>query len=161
MPTALPPSLIDAVLERLRVSPRDRILELECGEGEASGAIAGRVSEGLVVAMDASDGNIQVARARASGVANLMFIAGNAGEIPWQEDFFSKALSYGCPRDLLDVFRVLMPGGLLGLVLAPGVVNESRQAMEAAGFTALEEYNLPENVWLLVSKKTGREIDHG
>ncbi len=143
----------------MQINPRDRILELDCGEAEMSLALAARAPEGLVVAMDPSDDRVRRARARHRDLDNLMFLQGRAGEIPWKEDFFSKALSHGLPADVADVLRMLVPGGLF--YLAPGSDEGSESGsvedwvgrLEAAGFGAIEAHLLPGNQTALVGRK--------
>ncbi len=55
---------IEAAVERLRVGPRDRILEIGCGHGIAVGLICERLSGGSVVAIDRSKKMIDAAMRR-------------------------------------------------------------------------------------------------
>ena len=152
----------------MRVQPRDRILELECGEGELSVALASRTSEGMVVAMDSSPDRVRQARVRGCNLDNVMFLPGGAAEIPWKEGFFSKALSHAypvdLPFDLHDVLRVLTPEGLFYLMIEPhprsddasieaATVEEWARRLEAAGFGVIQEHRLPENRAVLVGRK--------
>lgn len=141
----------------MRIHPRDRILELDCGEGEVSVLLAARVPEGLVVAMDPSDECVHRARVRTRDLDNVIFLSPSAGEIPWKEDFFSKALSLRFCRDLAHVLRVLAPDGLLYMLVesAPGCASPQEQvsSLEAAGFGSVEAHRLPENLAVVVGKK--------
>ena len=156
----------------MRVQPRDRILELECGEGELSVALASRAPEGMVVAMDSSPDRVRQARVRGGNLDNVMFLPGRAAEIPWKEGFFSKALSHAypvdLPFDLHDVLRVLTPEGLFYLMaephphsddasVEPATMEERGEEwagrMEAAGFGVIQEHRLPENSAVLVGRK--------
>ncbi len=156
----------------MQVQPRDRILELECGQGEISVVLASRAPEGMVVAMDSSPDRVRQARVRGGNLDNVMFLPGGAAEIPWKEGFFSKALSHAfpvdVPFDLHDVLRVLTPEGLFYLMaephphsndvpVEPATIEERVEEwvgrLGAAGFGVIQEHRLPENRSLLVGKK--------
>lgn len=137
----------------MQVSPRDRVLELDCGEGAMSVRLAGRALEGMVSAMDPSEDQVGRARAHARDLDNVMFTPGGAAEIPWKEAFFSKALSHGLPRELAGVLRVLVSGGLYYVAGSEPIPTEWKSRLEAAGFTAVEEHHLGEQLAVLVARK--------
>jgi len=106
------------VLEKMRIAPPDNILDVGCGAGWLSRRLAKLVPEGRVVGMDISDEMIRHARRSSMDFDNLMFIAGEVAQIPWQPNFFSHAIavesSYYWPNPaagVKDVFRVLSDGG--------------------------------------------------
>jgi ubiquinone/menaquinone biosynthesis C-methylase UbiE len=82
----------------MQVQPRDRILELECGQGEISVVLASRAPEGMVVAMDSSPDRVRQARVRGGNLDNVMFLPGGAAEIPWKEGFFFQSPQPRFPR---------------------------------------------------------------
>ncbi len=106
------------VLERMRLAPADNVLDVGCGAGWLSRRLAKMVPGGRVVGMDISDEMIHHARRSSVDFDNLMFIRGEVAEIPWQPNFFSRAISvessYYWPdpaAGLRDIFRVLNEGG--------------------------------------------------
>jgi SAM-dependent methyltransferase len=106
------------VLELMQIAPHDHILDVGCGAGWLSRILARRVPEGRVVGMDISDEMIRHARQAATGFANLGFVAGGVDEIPWESDFFTRAISvessYYWPdpaKGLREIHRVLAAGG--------------------------------------------------
>lgn len=112
LPVALP------VLEKMGLAPTDNVLDVGCGSGWLSRRIAGMVAEGRVVGMDISDEMIRIARRNSLEYDNLLFVAGEAGEIPWEPNFFTHAISvessYYWPNPAAgarEIFRVLRPGG--------------------------------------------------
>ncbi len=114
---------LEEMLTRMDIHPRDRILELGCGEGWASRTLAELVPQGLVVGLDVSDEMIHNARVKSSAVENVMFLVGEAEDIPWKDEFFTHALSiesfyyYENPEKALhEIFRVLAPGGTVWLL---------------------------------------------
>src|SRR5438552_15092005 len=106
------------VLEKMRLAPTDSVLDVGCGEGWLSGRLAKLVTEGRVVGMDISDEVIRHARRSSVDFDNLIFVAGEVAQIPWQPNFFSHVISvessYYWPdpgAGLKDIFRVLSESG--------------------------------------------------
>jgi SAM-dependent methyltransferase len=129
MTIALP--FVENLIERMNVQPRDRILDVGCGEGRASRLLAGLVPEGLVVGVDISGEMVRQARVQSTQCENLMFIPGEVQEIPWQEGFFSKVLCVDSfyyfenpEKALREIHRVLSPGGSLWILNLLSKENE-------------------------------------
>jgi SAM-dependent methyltransferase len=112
LPIALP------VLEKMRLAPTDNVLDLGCGAGWLSRRVSKLVPQGRVVGMDVSDEMIRHARRASADFENLLFVAGEAAEIPWETNFFSHVISvesaYYWPdpaAGIREILRVLKPGG--------------------------------------------------
>ena len=106
------------VLELMRIEPTDNILDVGCGAGWLSRRLAALAPQGRVVGMDVSDEMVRRARKKCADVENAVFVVGGVDEIPWQEEFFTKAISvesaYYWPdpqRGLREMFRVLRAVG--------------------------------------------------
>jgi len=106
------------VLEKMRLAATDNLLDVGCGAGWLSRRLAKLVPDGRVVGMDISDEMIRHARRSSADFDNLMFVAGEVAQIPWQPHFFSHAISvessYYWPdpaAGIKDIFRVLSDGG--------------------------------------------------
>jgi SAM-dependent methyltransferase len=106
------------VLEKMRLAPTDSVLDVGCGAGWLPRRLAKLVPEGRVVGMDISDEMIRHARRSSVDFDNLLFVAGEVAQIPWQPQFFSHAISvessYYWPdpgAGIKDIFRVLREGG--------------------------------------------------
>ena len=111
-------AFVEDTIERMDIQDRDRILEVGCGEGWAARLLARLMPEGLVVGLDVSDEMIHNARFKSAHLENLMFLHGEAKEIPWQSGFFTKVLCvesfyyFENPEQALrEIFRVMSPGG--------------------------------------------------
>jgi len=111
---------VEDMISQMNVQPRDRILEIGCGEGWASRDLAALVPDGMVVGLDVSDEMVRKARAGSAACDNLLVVWGEAESIPWQEKFFSKAICvesfyyFENPESALgEIHRVLSPGGWL------------------------------------------------
>lgn len=106
------------VLEMMRIVPTDNLLDVGCGAGWLSRILAKGVPEGRVVGMDISDEMIHHARRSSVDFANLVFVVGEVNEIPWEANFFNKAISvessYYWPdpaKGIREIYRVLAEGG--------------------------------------------------
>jgi arsenite methyltransferase len=106
------------LLARMKLAPDENVLDVGCGSGWLAALLAEQLPEGRVVGMDISDEMVRRARRRNDEIENTMFVIGEAGEIPWDVQFFSQVLSvesaYYWPdpaRALREIFRVLREGG--------------------------------------------------
>ena len=102
----------------MKLTPDDNVLDVGCGAGWLARLLSERVPEGRVVGMDISDEMVRRARRNYVALDNTMFVIGGVDEIPWDANFFTRAISvesaYYWPdpaRGLREIFRVLREGG--------------------------------------------------
>ncbi|MFE5495459.1 class I SAM-dependent methyltransferase [Streptomyces virginiae] len=104
------------------VSPADRVLDIGCGTGETTRAVARRASGGRALGVDLSAAMLDVARQRAAaeGVHNAEFVQGDAQVHAFPEASFDVAVSRTGSMFFADpvaAFRniggALRPGGRL------------------------------------------------
>jgi ubiquinone/menaquinone biosynthesis C-methylase UbiE len=112
------------VLDRMRLAPDDNVLDVGCGAGWLSRLIAEQVSEGRVVGVDVSDEMVRRARRNNADLENVMFVVGEAEEIPWDANFFTHAISVEAgyywqnPQAALrEIHRVLRERGTAWLLV--------------------------------------------
>jgi SAM-dependent methyltransferase len=104
-----------AVFGRLEIGPTTALLDIACGSG-----LAVRIADGMgatVSGIDASEELVAIARVRAPG-ADLRI--GSMFALPWADEAFDTVMSIngiwgGCEAALAEAFRVLRPGGRLGI----------------------------------------------
>ena len=112
------------VLDLMNLAPDDNVLDVGCGAGWLSRLLSERVPEGRVVGMDISDEMVRRARKKHVALDNTMFVIGGVDEIPWDANFFTRAISvesaYYWPdpaHGLREIFRVLREGGSVWILI--------------------------------------------
>jgi ubiquinone/menaquinone biosynthesis C-methylase UbiE len=96
----------------------DNVLEIGCGPGYFSRAIAGAVPDGSLVLFDLQPAMLGLARQRLSGFANIHFAQGDASSLPFPNASFNAVLLVlvlgevpDQDRCIAEVARVLLRGG--------------------------------------------------
>ena len=121
-----------------------RLLDVGCGPGSITVGLAQAVSPGETIGVDLIRESVAAATAHASsaGCANLRFEVANAYDLPFAEGSFDAVFMHAILQHLnapevavAEAFRVLKPGGLLGVADADhggSVIAPSTPGLEAA-----------------------------
>jgi len=160
----------EVVAEMLDPQPEDELLDLGCGPGAFLANKARHARR--VVGLDPSPVMLAEAEKRladriAAGTAHL--VLGSSAELPFGDGEFSAVTAITAPANLVEVFRVLRPGGRFVYVdelgadpqkahsdrtggsLWPYTESDTRRMIEEAGFTDLAvRYK---GVWVLADNR--------
>jgi SAM-dependent methyltransferase len=116
----------DTLVAAADVRPGDRCLDIGCGTGATTRALASRASAGSAMGVDLSGPMLAVARAAAERAAlpRLTYVQGDAQVHPFEPASFDVAVSrMGCmffadpAAALANIRRALRPGGRLALTV--------------------------------------------
>jgi SAM-dependent methyltransferase len=117
-----PPPLTPLAAAVLHVGSPERILQLECGEGEGALFLAREFPSARVRGIDRSAEAVGRAGARVGldPEGRIAFKQGGPGPIPFPEDHFDLLAALGARPSPAEAARVLRPGGFLALAVARG-----------------------------------------
>jgi SAM-dependent methyltransferase len=122
-----------AIHHRLSVSQNDRLLDVACGSGLALELSALRGATGAGI--DASERLVAIARDRNPGAD---VVVGDMNQLPWDDATFTVVTSFRgiwgtTPSAVAQIYRVLVPGGRVGLTVW-GHIKASSGAWALAPF---------------------------
>jgi SAM-dependent methyltransferase len=115
-----------ALVAAADVGPEDRCLDVGCGTGPTTHALADRASRGSVLGIDISEPSLTIARqsTERAGIENVTFVQGDAQVYPFEVASFDVAVSrMGCmffadPGTAFSkIGRALRPGGRLAITV--------------------------------------------
>jgi len=148
------------VLEKMRFAPTDNVLDVGCGAGWLSRRLAKLVPQGRVVGMDISDEMIRHARRASVDFDNLLFVAGEVQEIPWEPNFFSHAISvessYYWPdpaAGIADIFRVLRENGSAWMLI--NYYRDNPHSHQWGGLLTVNTHLLSAEEWATYFRAAG------
>jgi SAM-dependent methyltransferase len=117
------PPLTPLAAATLRISPvPERVLEVECGDGDGALFLAREFPAARVRGVDRSAELVRAAAARIGldPEGRIAFKQGRPGELPYPSDFFDLVVAVDARPRAAEVVRVLRPGGHLILARARG-----------------------------------------
>ena len=100
------------------------LLDCGCGPGSISIDLAALIAPGDVIGIDMAESTLENARknAKERGVSNILFEAANVYELPFPDNTFNAVFSHSLVehlrnplKGLMEQYRVLKPGGILGI----------------------------------------------
>jgi len=114
------PPLTPLAAAVLHVGDPERILQLECGEGEGALFLAREFPSARVRGVDRSERKVQGARARVGldPEGRIAFKQGDPRSLPFPDRHFDLITALDARPSLREVVRVLRPGGFLVLAEA-------------------------------------------
>jgi SAM-dependent methyltransferase len=154
------------VLERMDLRPTENVLDVGCGSGWLTRRVAGMVPDGRVVGMDISDEMIRLARRQSLANQNILYLVGEVGEIPWEPNFFDRAISvesaYYWPdpaAGVKEVHRVLRPAGTAWMLI--NYYRDNPHCHQWGPLLAVETHLLGAAEWMELFRTAGfSEVRH-
>jgi len=148
------------VLDLMQLSSDENVLDVGCGAGWLERLLSERVPEGRVVGMDISDEMVRRARSSYVALENTMFIIGGVDEIPWDANFFTRAISvesaYYWPdpaSGLREIYRVLREGGSAWIVI--NYYRDNPHCHQWAAQFATPAHLLAAEEWTILFRNAG------
>jgi trans-aconitate methyltransferase len=147
----------------------EHILDVGCGDGKITAAMAQKVQQGAVIGVDLSASMIQTAQTAFSNQENLSFCVQDAACIDYDEEFdlitsFTVMHWVLKQMDALERFeKALKPGGKLWIQMPTGLPQAMQQALDQTvskerwqkvfvGFTAPWRFYQPDEYGALLVK---------
>jgi SAM-dependent methyltransferase len=122
------------LVEAAAVRPDHRVLDVGCGTGATSRALAARATSGAVVGVDLSSGMLERAQRATARVAltNVEFLQADAQVHPFTENSFDTVVSrlgcmfFGDPgAAFANIAKALRPGGRLAMLAWAAVADNA------------------------------------
>lgn len=111
------------LLDGLEFKPGAKALDICCGTGDLTLALASRLPQGRVTGVDFNSAMLKIAEKKAKGIPNLILINGDAMNLPLDDNSFDiVTIGFGlrnvpdANQALAEIYRVLKPGGQLGIL---------------------------------------------
>lgn len=116
------PPLTPLAAAVLHVGSPERILQLECGEGEGALFLAREFPSARVRGIDGSGDAVRLAGGRVGldPEGRIAFKQGDPGSIPFPDDHFDLLAALDAHPSAAEAARVLRPGGFLALAATRG-----------------------------------------
>ncbi|HLG16863.1 MAG TPA: ubiquinone/menaquinone biosynthesis methyltransferase [Blastocatellia bacterium] len=108
------------LVEMAELSGDEAALDLACGTGDITFAIASRLKSGHAVGLDITSGMLEIAESkrRENGISNTSFYRGDIMAIPFADESFDRVTGGYALRNvpdiagaLAEIHRVMKPGG--------------------------------------------------
>jgi len=147
----------------LNLAGNEHVLDVACGTGHASIAVARNVPNGRVTAVDFSSGMLCQARSKADalGIGNIEFVKGDMQDLPVPAGAFDAAIcAFGIffvtdmETQLAHIASRVKPGGR---VMITSFEENYFYPLKEMFFARIESYGVPPHprTWMRIASETG------
>jgi SAM-dependent methyltransferase len=159
--------IAEKTLALMDLAPTDNVLDVGCGAGWLLRMLAARCADGRVIGMDVADEMVRHARRNCADLDNVMVVPGPSDEIPWENSFFSKAISvesaYYWPdpaRGIAEIFRVLRDEGSAWILI--NYFRDNPHCHQWGPLLKVETHLLSADEWAKMFRAAGfTDVAHG
>lgn len=148
--------------ETLRLRGDEHVLDVACGTGHATVALAQRLPRGRVTALDFSAAMLARARAKAeaAGMANVDFVEADMQELPWKQRFDTAVCAFGVffvedmDAQLRHIAGTVKPGGR---VMITSFAKSYMEPMRSLLMERVQRFGVepPPQTWLRIADEDG------
>lgn len=151
------------VIEAARINAGDTVVDIACGTGALTIAVAERVGpEGNTVGVDINEGMLNIARSKSSVIE---WHNASAEQLPFSANSFTKVVSqFGLmyfedqEAAVHEMIRVLKPGGLLAVAVWNNLDNNPGLAAEELLWKQVFDEEIDETPYRLGDKSTLQKL---
>ena len=136
------------IFGHIDLRPADQVLEIGFGLGELLQMAAKNVTKGKIVGVEISAAMVKAAtelNAKAISAGRMEIIEADANNLPYENDHFDKVFALNVvyfwtdlTKTVNELCRVIKPGGIIALYLAPRILLEDMQKYRFGHFTMHE-----------------------
>lgn len=140
------------MLEKLQANPGELVLDIACGTGEPALSLAQSSPDTRIIAIDAADAMVNVAKSKAEKLAlgNIQFQTMRGEQLGFPDQHFDAVMSrFGVmfyddhQQGISEIFRVLKPGGRFAFT-----VWHTAETMPAMNWNYLVfKDKIPADIW--------------
>lgn len=148
--------------DSLRLRGDERVLDVACGTGHATVALAQRLPLGRVTALDFSPAMLARARtkAEAARLTNVELVEGDMQELPWQQRFDVAVCAFGVffvedmDAQLRRIAATVKPGGRLAIT---SFARSYMEPMRSLLMARVQRFGVepPPQTWLRIADEDG------
>jgi ubiquinone/menaquinone biosynthesis C-methylase UbiE len=156
------PAAAAHMAERLGLRGDEQILDVACGTGHASVALAQRLPRGQVTSLDFSSAMLAQARAKAvaARLANIDFVEGDMQALPWERRFDVAVCAFGIffvPDMDTQLARIARAVKANGRVMISSFAKNYMEPMRTLLMARAQRYGVvpPSQTWLRIADAEG------
>ncbi|OFV97165.1 MAG: hypothetical protein A3F68_03350 [Acidobacteria bacterium RIFCSPLOWO2_12_FULL_54_10] len=157
---------LEKLLQQMNLQSHDRVIEIGCGDGSICRKLASMAHLGAVVGIESSNEVIDLARSESANFSNILYLWVDAKKIPWQEKYFTHAVSIATLTDnsdrermLNELFRVLTPNGSLWMLLVLSDENPPTELSTSADHQPASQATV-NDLYAMLRRCSFQQISH-